>query len=151
MTLIKSCEIHHTVYYKVCSECLHELAKAEKDEKKAESKREKQLAKAKLLKSQPKQAVKKVSDKRKELNHVYNDLAKQFKLDNPTCAVRINGCTGSSEDVHHRKGRNKYLLDVSTWIAVCRNCHIYIENHPEESKEKGWSESRLGFIEPHAI
>lgn len=57
MNLIKSCDIHHTVYYKVCSECLHELAKAEKDEKKANDKREKQILKAKLQPSQPKKTV----------------------------------------------------------------------------------------------
>lgn len=150
MTLIKSCDIHGTVYYRQCRECLHELAKAEKDEKKANAKREKQLLKAKIQQSQPKKAVKKVSEKRKEQNHEYFKLVEQFKKDNPQCHAKIlvgmvSICTINTEDPHHRKGRGKYLLDVSTWLPVCRNCHIYIENHPEEAKEKGWSESRLAI------
>lgn len=136
----------HKIFYKVdCSSCLHEINRAGRQMDKEMDKRNSLIAKQKAKNAAPKPAVKKVSEKRKEQNHEYNNLAKQFKLDNPTCAVRISGCTGSSEDVHHRKGRNKYLLEVSTWISVCRNCHIYIENHPEEAKEKGWSESRLAI------
>lgn len=138
--------MHKTVYYKVCSECLHELAMAEKAEKKATAKREKQLLKAKLQQSQPKPSVKKVSDKRKEENAEYSKIATQFKKENPICAVRVNEyCTGKTESVHHKRGRGKYLLDVSTFIGCCISCHTYIENHPEEAKQKGWSESRLAI------
>lgn len=134
------------------SYCAHHnrlFRKAEETARKDAEKLLKKLSTPKKIYSPPK----KVSDKRKELNHEYISLANQFKLDNPTCAVRISGCTKSTDDVHHRRGRGKYLLEVSTWLAVCRNCHIYIENHPEEAKERGCSESRLAkeFIEPHKI
>ena len=45
--------------------------------------------------------------------------------------------------MHHKRGRNKYYLDVNTFLAVCDECHKYIENHPEEAYQKGFSESRL--------
>jgi hypothetical protein len=32
---------------------------------------------------------------------------------------------------------------VGTWLAVCRNCHTFIEENPEAAKEMGFSESRL--------
>lgn len=150
MSLIKTCDVHKTVYYKQCRECLHEINKAGKQMDREMDKRKKLIAKQKLQQSQPKPAVKKVSDKRKEQNHEYFKLVEQFKKDNPQCHAKIlvgmvSICTINTEDPHHRKGRGKYLLDVSTWLPVCRNCHIYIENHPEEAKEKGWSESRLAI------
>jgi predicted HNH restriction endonuclease len=46
-------------------------------------------------------------------------------------------------DVHHKKGRGKYHLDTSTWLPVCRNCHEWIETHPEDAKELGYSETRI--------
>lgn len=33
-------------------------------------------------------------------------------------------------ELHHRKGRGKYLLDESTWLAVCFNCHRTIHDKP---------------------
>ena len=32
--------------------------------------------------------------------------------------------------VHHRKGRGKYLLDESTWTAICAACHTFVHAHP---------------------
>lgn len=129
------------------------IRKIEEDEKKALAKREKQLLKVKLQQSQPKTAIKKVSEKRKELNKEYFKLVDQFKKDNPLCKAKVNEyCTGKTDDPHHRRGRGEYLLQVATWLPCCRSCHSYIENHPEEAKEKGWSESRLAkFAEPHKI
>ncbi len=115
-----------------------------REEKKARKDAErlaKRLATPKKIYSPPK----KVGDKRKELNHEYFKLVEQFKRDNPKCAVRLVGCTDATDDPHHKRGRGKYLLDVSTWLPVCRNCHVYIENHPEEAKERGWSQSRLAI------
>lgn len=55
----------------------------------------------------------------------------------------VEGCCYTSVDVHHKRGRGKYLLDESTWLPVCRGCHNKIETHPNWAKENGYSESRL--------
>lgn len=116
---------------------------------------EKALAKKASLLSKPKKVYpkpNKVSDKRKELNKEYFKLVEQFKKDNPECKAKVNEyCTEQTDDPHHRKGRGKHLLSVETWLPVCRSCHDYIEAHPLEAKEKGWSESRLAKTEPHKI
>jgi hypothetical protein len=42
------------------------------------------------------------------------------------------------------KGRiGNLLTDTSHFLAVCRQCHSWIEEHPTEAKELGFSKSRL--------
>jgi hypothetical protein len=79
---------------------------------------------------------------------MYTVLRKAFFLEpkNQYCHAHLSGCTGNRQEyltVHHKKGRGKYFLDVSTWLSACFNCHQWIETHPEEAKELGLSESRL--------
>jgi hypothetical protein len=59
------------------------------------------------------------------------------------CQARLQGCTQTATDVHHKAGRGENHNVVSTWLAVCRSCHQWIELNPEESKELGFSENRL--------
>jgi hypothetical protein len=60
------------------------------------------------------------------------------------CQAKLPACTGFSTDVHHKAGRvGDNYLKMSTWMAVCRSCHSYIETHPDEAKELGFSQSRL--------
>jgi hypothetical protein len=41
-------------------------------------------------------------------------------------------------DIHHSKGRTgKNYLDESTWIAVCRPCHQWIEENRREAERMG--------------
>lgn len=35
------------------------------------------------------------------------------------------------------------LLDKSKWLAVCRACHQWIETHPQEAVERGFSIKRI--------
>ena len=72
----------------------------------------------------------------------YSTLRKKFMEQKPMCEAKLHCCNGSSTDVHHKKGRGKYHLKVSTWLSVCRQCHTYIEEHPKEAKELGFSEDR---------
>lgn len=118
------------------------------DEQKAEQRRKEILAKPKKVYKAPN----KVSPKRKELNKEYFKLVEQFKHDNPHCTAKVNDhCTGRTDDPHHTRGRGKYLLDVTTWLPVCRSCHIFITDNATIAIEKGWSESRLAKDEPHKI
>lgn len=123
-----------------CSSCNRRHRKIASERKKEAEKRELLNAKSKPWYPKPK----KVSDKRKELNKEYFKLVEQFKKDNPECKGKCNEyCTKNTNDPHHKRGRGKYLLDVTTWLPVCRNCHDYIGQHTAEAYDKGWSESRL--------
>ena len=87
--------------------------------------------------------MKKQSNKMARLNNEYSKLRKEWLPNYPMCQAKINKCTLKSTDVHHKKGRGKYLLDTNTWLSVCRNCHTWIELNPEDSKELGFSISKI--------
>lgn len=78
-----------------------------------------------------------------KVNSAYSQERKKYLSNNPMCHAKIYKCTQKATDVHHKKGRGKYHLDTSTWLPVCRNCHDWIETHPEDSKELGFSETRI--------
>jgi len=41
------------------------------------------------------------------------------------------------------KGRGKYHLDTTTWLSVCRSCHMWIEENPDAAEQFGYTLSRL--------
>lgn len=93
-----------------------------------------------------------VSKKRQGEMDKYSKLREAFLFAKPFCEAQISSynernishCTGKSTDVHHKSGRiGENYLKIGTWLAVCRNCHQWIEENPEEAKELGFSESRL--------
>jgi hypothetical protein len=83
------------------------------------------------------------SPKRGALDQLYTKLRKEFLESNPHCKAHLVGCTGHSTDVHHMKGRGKHYLERATWLSVCRSCHDWIEKHPIEAKDLGFSQSRI--------
>lgn len=87
--------------------------------------------------------IKPISDKMRKNMSQYEKLATAFKAMHPYCQAKLPGCNGKTTDVHHKAGRGENLTKVSTYLAVCRYCHHWIEEHPEASKELGFSESRL--------
>lgn len=75
--------------------------------------------------------ISKVSKKRKAQNVLYLHKKKQFLDKNPFCQKRLPGCLYNACDIHHLKGgkdRSKTFLDESTWMGVCRSCHILIHD-----------------------
>ncbi|KQS34004.1 hypothetical protein ASG33_08210 [Dyadobacter sp. Leaf189] len=72
--------------------------------------------------------IKKVSDKQAARLKVYYSLTPVFLGENKFCQAKLPGCTGKSTDVHHRRGRGFYLLEIATWMAVCRKCHKVIHD-----------------------
>lgn len=84
-----------------------------------------------------------ISRKMKVTMDEYTKKRLAFFAINPMCQAKLVGCTGRSTDVHHKMGRGENHLNMSTWIAVCRNCHTWIENNPTEAKELGLSNDRL--------
>lgn len=46
-------------------------------------------------------------------------------------------CFRKATQVHHMKGRTGSLLcDTRYWLAVCQECHRYIEDHKKWSRQK---------------
>jgi hypothetical protein len=89
-----------------------------------------------------KQSIKKVSYKRKLEDIIYkSERIKFLMLDcNKVCPITKQPTT----DVHHSKGRIGTLyLDKRYWIALSREGHKYVEEHPEWARENGFSLSRL--------
>lgn len=98
----------------------------------------------KLIKPpRPKPSIKKFSNKTRKQVAQYMELRDIFLKDFPLCAANLIGCTKIATDIHHMQGRGINLLKTDTWIAVCRNCHNWIESHPREAKELNLSQSRL--------
>lgn len=81
------------------------------------------------------------SEKMKAALKVYYELRKIFLAKNPLCG--FEGCTKHSFDIHHMQGRGYNLNKVETWLAICREHHTEVENHPEMAKQEGYSISRL--------
>jgi hypothetical protein len=87
--------------------------------------------------------MRKVSKKLAKEHREYSKLRKEWLTERPMCQAKIHRCTLKSTDVHHKKGRGVYLLDTNTWLSVCRSCHNWIETHPEDAKELGFSISKI--------
>jgi hypothetical protein len=85
----------------------------------------------------------KISKKKAIENQEYSILRVEFLNKHPTCQAKLPGCTVMSCDVHHSRGRGKYTLDVSTWFALCRACHVYIEMNSDVAKEYGFTKTRI--------
>lgn len=44
--------------------------------------------------------------------------------------------------VHHKRGRGRWLLDDKTFLAVCDGCHRHIHDNPAWAMQQGYMESR---------
>ena len=92
--------------------------------------------------------LKKVSKKRGKQNSAYTQVREEFLYKNEFCKARLPICTMWATEVHHMKGRmEELLIDSRYFLPVCRKCHDWIENHPDEAYDLGLSLYRL---EDHA-
>ena len=103
-----------------------------------------------------------VSKKRVKTNRIYSALRKKFLAEHPYCQIwlivrgyQINdvSCDGFVKhetgdaiyyrkvplavDIHHVKGRGRYLLDTSTWLAASRAEHEWVHSHQGEARRLG--------------
>jgi len=83
------------------------------------------------------------SSKREKEDVLYSILRKQFLKNHPFCQMNLKDCTNTATEVHHKKGRGKYYLDDTTFMAGCHNCHSWVTDHPAEAIKLGLSELRL--------
>jgi len=99
----------------------------------------KPIANKKLKPIAPRSRKKQIQDKE------YSKLRKDFLYYHPICQAQLqNICTTQATDVHHKAGRiGSNYLDTTTWLSVCRMCHTWIEEHPKESRELGYSKSKI--------
>lgn len=110
-------------------------------------------------KKKPRKPIRKVSKKRGPLNAQYMRLRAEFLKEHPYCQFWLMetfekcrplpelewmyhfqggiGCPPSTE-IHHKKGRGKYLLDTETWMAVSNEAHKAIHADPKTSYAKGY-------------
>jgi hypothetical protein len=83
------------------------------------------------------------SSKQQKLDVAYNALRIGHLSAHPMCEAHLENCTLRSTDIHHKAGRGEYLLDSTTFLAVCRTCHDWITLHSKEAIELGFSVLRL--------
>ncbi len=86
-----------------------------------------------------KRPIPKVSKKMVGLKRQYMKLREEYLLSHPYCEYfqNFNELRRSTE-IHHKKGRGKFLLDTSTFMAVCEQAHKEIHFNTEESYKRGW-------------
>lgn len=94
-------------------------------------------------KKKPKKSISPFSEKMLEGLKVYKVERLKYLEKHPICEAKTNDCTKEAQQIHHKKGRiGSLLTDPAYFLAVCHQCHVYIEVHPEEAKENGWSLER---------
>ncbi len=93
--------------------------------------------------------IKRRSDKKTKEDCQYQILRETFFSNplNQLCQAKLPGCNIHATDVHHKRGRGIYYLVVSTWLAVCRQCHDRITRNDRDAILLGLSESRLQNFE----
>lgn len=103
-----------------------------------------QAENTKSVKSKPRSLPPNRSRKRQRQDTEYSKVRRSFLSRNPVCKARVPGvCTTRSTDVHHKQGRTgTLLLDEEHFLSTCRSCHNWIEAHPEEAKDLGFSTTR---------
>lgn len=92
--------------------------------------------------------MRRVSKRRASENRTYAKRRLIFleKHENRICPVVESGVTGRpigttvyTQDVHHTNHREgKLLLDERFWLAVSREGHRWIGDHPAEARKRGW-------------
>jgi hypothetical protein len=93
--------------------------------------------------STKKESLRPRSKKREAQEREYRALRLEFLSKHPDC----QRCGNRATQVHHRRGRCGQLLTDPDWfMAVCSPCHDFIELHPQQAKDAGWSLSRLAKI-----
>ena len=89
-----------------------------------------------------KKPIAKESPKRVVDNRLYRAKAALFLATNTKCQAMLEGCTIKATECHHLhsgKDRAKYLLDETTYKALCSHCHHVAHNvlSMEEAKAMG--------------
>lgn len=87
--------------------------------------------------------MKRVSDKLAEELYLYGVMRLRFLAVFTKCQASLRHCQYHANQIHHKRGRGLYLLDLLTWLAVCPSCHRRIEAEPANARIWGFTEDRL--------
>jgi len=85
--------------------------------------------------------IRKVSARQAKLNREWQKLKREL-LDKYLCCECF-GCLKKPTQVHHKRGRGRFLLDKRFLMAVCAPCHDKIHRCPKWATEHGYMISRL--------
>lgn len=87
--------------------------------------------------------LRRVSPRYSEALNEYYTRTKPLQLEaHPYCQFEV--CLGTEcgvywgLDVHHKKGRKKFLNDPDTLMTVCRRHHNWIEANKREARNRGY-------------
>lgn len=100
----------------------------------------------------PRSPIPKRSIKTKEQYKGYKKQMTAYlaKEENEFCKIRMAGCTGRAQCVHHTAGRiGDKLTDESDWMPSCLSCNLTVEINDKEAREKGFKKSK--FLPPVLI
>lgn len=72
----------------------------------------------------------------------YKNMKEHFLRARPYCEFPSETgapvCMRPATQVHHMKGRlGPLLCDTRFWMAVCMECHDYIETHKNVARQRG--------------
>ena len=87
--------------------------------------------------------MKRITDKTARNRVLFKPIRDEVVAENPECAMKFDGCTFVTTQVHHSKGRGIYFLIKKFLIPCCDNCHKVAEANPSLAMEKGFTQSRL--------
>lgn len=88
--------------------------------------------------------IKHFSVKKAKENDIYKTVREVYLRNHEFCELRLPMCTQYSTEIHHQKGRiGPLLTNIHFFKATCRTCHTWIELHPQEAIELGFSYPRL--------
>lgn len=95
-----------------------------------------------VIRDKPKLKTKisKRSEKGKADDLIYKALRTKYLRHHPNCEVFPEL---KATDIHHKKSRGKYYLDVSTFMAVSRQAHEKIHREHAWAVSMGYIESKL--------
>lgn len=67
-----------------------------------------------------------------------------YLKEHPMCEAHLTGCLNNSSEIHHKRGKiGDDLIDETMFLAVCRECHNFIENNRTFAIEHGFSIKRI--------
>lgn len=96
--------------------------------------------------AQSKKQIPKKSAKRVIEDKEYTKEAKEYLKAHPGCEAHVaTGCTGKSQEIHHKSRRNSKEDRISpeNFLAICRPCHLWVSAHPKQAIELGLSDTAI--------
>lgn len=80
--------------------------------------------------------IPKVSKKQRATMAQYNKARNEYLESHRFC--EFQECCSVATEIHHKAGRGKRTADKSLFMAVCREHHDFIHNHPAKAEAMGY-------------